>query len=400
MTYEEMEARVAEIETRKQEIDAEMERAAAGSETPEENLSAVEEEVRQLNEERETLAAQMEEIRKKTAAEEELRKQIADGKTGEVIDHHESEGKTMDLNEIRSSQEYMEAYAKYIRSNDPRECRALLTTNAGDSGQLPVPVIVDDIIRTAWEKNQILTRVRKTYLRGNVKVAFERSADGAYAHTEGAAAITEESLTLGIVTMTPESIKKWIKISDEAVDLKGEAFLRYVYDELTYQIVKKLADSVVTDIAGANTSHSDTAVGIPKVSGAPSLTIVPTAAANLSDAAEDVVVIMNRLSEAKFIAAQAAGNFAMDPFRGYSVLYTSALKDYDTAENGDVYMIVGDLRGEQVNFPNGEGVEIKWDDLSLAEADLVKVVGREYAAHAVTQPGVFVNVVKGSGTST
>ena len=390
---EEIEARMAEIETRKKEIAGEIE-------APEADLTALEEEVRKLNKERETLSAQLEEIRRKAREDEELRKKIADGIAGEVIDEHETEGKAMDLNEIRSSQEYMEAYAKYIRSNDPRECRALLTTNASEGGQLPVPSIVDDIIRTAWEKNQILNRVRKTYLKGNVKVAFERSADPAYIHNEGAAAITEESLTLGIVTLTPASIKKWIKISDEAVDLKGEAFLRYVYDELTYQIIKKLAADVVGDIATANTSHGDTAVGIPKVAGAPSVTIVPTAAANLSDEAENVVIIMNRLTEAKFIAAQAAGNFSMDPFRGYTVLYTSALKDYDTAENGDVYMIVGDLRGEQVNFPAGEGVDIKWDELSLAESDLVKVVGREYAAHGVTQPGVFVNVVKGSATST
>ena len=38
---------------------------------------------------------------------------------------------------------------------------------------------------------------------------------------------------------TPVSIKKWISISDEVVDLRGEAFLRYIYDEITYRIAKK-----------------------------------------------------------------------------------------------------------------------------------------------------------------
>ena len=121
---------------------------------------------------------------------------------------------------------------------------------------------------------------------------------------------------------------------------------------------------------------------------------IPTAFANLTDEARNNVVIMNRLTYADFQAAYAAGNFAVDPFMGMTVLYTSALKAYSAASSGEVYAIVGDLGGAQVNYPEGEGVIIKWDDLSEAEADLVKVVGRQYAAHAVTGPGRFVNVAK------
>ena len=39
-------------------------------------------------------------------------------------------------------------------------------------------------------------------------------------------------------------------------------------------------------------------------------------------------------------------------------------------------------------------------DLSEAEADLIKIVGRQYAAHAVTAPGRFVNVTKPSAVTT
>ena len=128
--------------------------------------------------------------------------------------------------EVRASKEYLDAFANYIKTEDDKECRALLTTNA--SGGVPVPVLVDQIVRHAWENNTFTARVRKTYFKGNVKVAFERGADGAYVHTEGTSAPTEESLTLGIVEMVPANIKKWITISDEAVALGGEAFVRYV----------------------------------------------------------------------------------------------------------------------------------------------------------------------------
>ena len=371
---------IEEIETRLAEIKAELEK-------PEADLDALEQETRSLKAERE-------ELRKAAKEAEEKRKAIAAG-LGDTKEKQE-EKKPMTVEEIRKSKAYVDAFADYIKSGDDRECRALLTENA--SGQLPVPVLVDNIIQTAWERDDIMQRVRKTYIRGNLKVAFERAGDVAYVHTEGTTAPTEESLTLGIVNMVPANIKKWIRISDEAAAMGGEAFLRYIYEELTYQIVKKLSALVVGDIAGASTSHSATAIGVPKVTQAPGINTIATGAANLSDEATNAVVIMNRLTEVNFRAAYAAGNFAVDPFVGLPRVYTSALPAYDSASANAVYAIVGDLTGAQVNFPEGDGVILKYDDLTEAEEDLIKVVGREYAAHAVTAPGRFCNIAKPSGT--
>ena len=300
--------------------------------------------------------------------------------------------------ETRNTQEYINAFAEYIKTGDDREARALLTENVS-GGKLPVPEFVDEIIRTAWENDKILSRVKKTYIRGNLKVAFEISADEAYEHTEGTTAVTEESLSLGIVNMIPKNIKKWITISDETVSMGGEAFLRYVYSELTYRIIKKLRDLVITDIKSLPTT-SATAPSAPVITEAPAIDTVAKALSNLSDEATDNVVIMNRLTWGAFKAAQAAGNFAYDPFEGLEVLYTSALPAYSTAESGAVYAIVGDLDGAQVNYPEGEDVVIKWDELTLAEKDMVKVVGRQYAAHAVTANGRFCNIAKPAPATT
>lgn len=307
------------------------------------------------------------------------------------------ERKTEEM-ETRNTKEYIDAFAEYIKTGDDREARALLTENVS-GGKLPVPEFVDEIVRTAWENDDILSRVRKTYFRGNLKVAFELSADGAYEHTEGTTAVTEESLTLGIVTMIPKNIKKWITISDEAVAMGGESFLRYVYDELTYQIIKKLKELVVTDIASLTTS-SATAPVAPQVSAAPAIGTIASALANLSDEARNPVVIMNRLTWGDFKAAQASANYAYDPFEGLPVLFTTALDDYTTASASEVYAIVGDLDGVQINYPEGDDVVIKWDDLSLAEKDMVKVVGRQYAAHGVTANGRFANIVKPAQATT
>ncbi|MBQ1294148.1 MAG: phage major capsid protein [Clostridiales bacterium] len=370
---------VEQLEERKNAIVGELDNEGA-------DLDALEAEVRSIKEELEAREAEEE---KKV----EIRKTVAEVKAPVVVEKVEEERREIMTNtEVRASKEYVDAFAKYLVSENDAECRSLLTENV--SGSVPVPAIVDEIIRTAWENSDILSRVRRTEIRGNLKVPFELSADGAYVHTEGTAAPTEESLTLGIVTMVPATIKKWIRVSDEAIAMGGETLVRYIYDELTYQIVKKLTALVIGDITSASTSASSSAVAVPAISQNPALTTVAKAFANLSDEAQNPVIIMNKLTYADFIGAQAGGNFSFDPFNGLPVLFTSALPAYSAASTNAVYAIVGDLRGAQVNYPEGDGIAIKYDDLSEAEADLVKIVGRQYAAHALTACNMFCNIKK------
>ena len=374
---------IEQIEERKTAIVAELDNEGA-------DLDALETEMRSLN-------AEVEARKAAEAQKAEIRSAVASGEVGEVVKTITEEKREMKTNEeIRASKEYIDAFARYIVSEDASECRSLLTTQA--SGSVPVPAFVDDIIRTAWEKDDILSRVKKTNIKGNLKVAFELSADGAYVHTEGTSAPTEESLTLGVVEMIPRNIKKWITVSDEAIAMGGEALVRYIYDELTHQIVKKLADLIVNDIKSASTATSS-AAGAAAVTAAPSVTTIAKAFANLSDEATDNVIIMNKLTYANFVAAQAAGNFAFDPFMNMPVLFNNSLPAYDSASANAVYAIVGDLNGAQINYPEGEGIIIKYDDISEAEDDMVKIVGRQYVAHALTASGRFCNIKKPSGAT-
>ena len=375
---------VQELEERKQAIVSEIEAEGA-------DLDALETETKSIN-------AELEARKAEEAQKVEIRQAVAEGEGDVVIEFKEEKREMKTNEEIRASKEYIDAFAKYLINEDDRECRALLTTDA--SGSVPVPTIVDEIIRTAWEKDDILSRVKKTYIRGNLKVAFELSADGAYVHDEGTTAPTEESLALGIVTMIPKNIKKWIHVSDEAIAMGGEALVRYIYDELTYQIVKKLAALVVADVKGAKTSADEDEASAAKITAAPALTTIAEAFANLSDEASNPVIVMNKLTYANFVAAQAAGNFAFDPFMGLSVLFSSALDAYDTASANAVYAFVGDLSGVQVNYPEGDGIVIKYDDVSESEKDLVKIVGRQYAAHALTACGRFCNIAKPAAVTT
>lgn len=373
---------IEQLEERKAQIVSELE-------LPETDLEAAEAEVRSIK-------AEIEERKAAEAKREEIRKAVAAG-AGAVVESVKEE-KRMTNNEIRNSKAYIDAFAKYIKTEKDTECRALLTENV--SGSLPVPAFVEGIIRTAWESDEILSRVRRTYIRGNLKVPFELTASPAVVHTEGTTAVTEETLTFGIVTMVPANVKKLVKFSDEVAAMGSEEFIRYVYDEVTYQVMKKLAADVVADIKNSPASSDDDEVGVPQVSMAPAVTTIPTAAANLSDQATNLCVIMNRLTEVSFLAAYAAGNFAVDPFAGLTKVYTSALPAYSVASDNAVYAIVGDLRGVQVNFPEGEDVVLKYDDITEMDADIVRVLGRIYAAHDVTGPGMLCNIKKPAAATT
>ena len=297
--------------------------------------------------------------------------------------------------EVRNSPEYIRAFANYIRTEDDSECRALLTENVS-GGTVPVPDLVEETIRTAWEREGIMRRVRRTYLKGNLRIGFELSAEGALDHVEGAAAPKEEDLVLGVVALVPASIKKWITISDEVMDMDDGPFLRYIYDEVTYQIAKKAAANLVAKIVAADTVSTSTAVGIPVLAASTiGIGTVATALGYLSDAATDLVIIMNRQTEASFKEVQYNNKYAVDVFEGIDREFTSALKSFDAASSGDTYAIIGDLgSGAHANFPNGDDIKFKFDDLSLAEKDLVKIVGREFVALGVVGPGCFVKITK------
>lgn len=371
MSIEQLEERKGQIVT---ELDA-----------PEADLDALESEVRAINEELENRAAE-------EAKRVEIRSAVAEGQ-GEVIDTVKvEERKEMSLEEIRSSKEYIDAFANYIKTNDDKECRALLLTE-NVSGQVPVPSIIEGRIRTAWEKLGLMNLVRKTYVRGNLRVGFELSATGAVVHTEGTTAPDDETLTIGVVEMIPQSIKKWIKISDEAMDMGGEEFLYYIYDELTYQIAKKAQEQLISKITALTASATSTAVGVGVVAGSPSVGIVASAIGALSDEASNPVCVMNKATWAQFKAAQYANSFSVDPFEGLPVYFDSNLPVYSTTGTaGNTWMIVGDFSGAHANFPNGDEIKIKYDDNSLAESDLVKIVGREYVALGVTQDHAFCKV--------
>lgn len=371
------------LETRLAEIKAEA--------TEERSL----EELTALKEEKTAIEAEIAQRKADEAERREMAAAIAkDVAPVEVITETKTEERKMENIEIRNTPEYINAYAEYVKSENDAECRALLTENV--SGTVPVPSFVYDIVKTAWERDEITRRVRKAYLKGNLKVGFEISADGATIHTEGQSGVAEESLVLGVVSLIPQSIKKWISISDEVYDMRGEDFLRYIYDEVTYQIAKKAANELLDKIIACGTVSTTTQVAVGVIStSAVGLGTVVSAIGKLSDEASDVVAIMNKSTWADLKALVANGSYPADPFDGRAVAFSNHLPAASAATTGETMMIVGDLgQGALMNFPAGDGVDFKFDDTTLMTQDLIRVLGRQYVGIGVVAPNAFVKVNK------
>lgn len=362
LDLEQLEERAAQIETDSVGID-------------EERLLEFNTELEAIEERRAAIMLEIE-TRKKEIAE------VAKG-VGDVIEQSEERKKEMTDKEIRSSAEYLDAWVEFQKGRASEEQRALLTENA-TNGAIAVPVYVEDTIHTAWENNELVRRVRRTSFPGNLKVGVEVSADGAHIHPEGGEAISEEALVLRYVTLIPEMYKKLVRFSDEVLDMRGQAFVDYIFDEIEYQIVKGVGDALIDNIVGESTGM----VAESTMAGAALTTAdIITAEGLLGGEASNLVLITSRANAAALKAAALSAGYAFDPFDGMDVIYADAAV-LDSAE-----AIIADPSGLQINTPNGDQVQFKFDDITEAAADMVRVIGRLYAAIGIVSYGKVVRIV-------
>lgn len=366
MTNEEIRALdMEQLEERAAEIASEVETADA------EAVDTLSEELDVIEERKEEIRAEAEEKRAAIEA-------VIEGE-GEEVETSKEE-RTMTNIEVRKTPEYLDAWVEDLKGKATEEQRALLTENAED-GTVAIPVYVEERIETAWEENEVLRRVKKSFFKGIVKVGVEMSASGAVVHEEGDEAISPEELVLAYTELIPGTIKKLVEVSDEVLDFHGEAMVDYLIDEINYQLAKTAADGVVETIIGNPDVTSVTAAGA-------SLTTADLIAAEGQLAGDaNPVAIMTRAAAADLKAAALSGQYGYDPFDGMEVIYT------DSAAITGAMAIVADLTGVQANFPNGYEPKIKFDEMTKADADMVRIIGRLPVGIGIVNYGKIVKIV-------
>ena len=353
---------ITDVETRLDQI---------GTELVDENadIEALSAEVDELQARKEAIKQEAEEKRTVMEKVASMKMPVIDS-----IEERKEETKEMTKEERAT---LADAMAEYIKGRATEEQRALLTTGVS-GGVVAISTIVDGYIWTDWDKSPILSRVRKAYVKGNYKVGYEVSATGAVKHTEGAAAPTEEQLVLAYVDFVAQYYKKWITVSDTVMAMRGEAFLDYLYDEFGHQLAIAMENAVVAEIA--------TSTLAAQVTHALDGDAVLMGLAALSDEATNPVAIMSKATYAAIKSIRTtAGARIEDPFEGLEVLFNNTVTG----------VLVGDLDGVVANFPEGEEFRYIFDDKSLAEKDMIKIVGKVLADVHLVRPNGFA-VVKAS----
>lgn len=363
----------------------------------EERRAALAEEIKTADMERlNAINAELDEIEKRKAeikvqAEERAKviEEVLQKPAEPTIITEERTPKKMTDREIRSTQEYIDAYVAYVKSGyDVKEFEKRMPQGGGGGGEsiiysanatsggIAVPTYVEDRINANWENNEILRRVKRTFFPGNLKVGVEISATGAVNHVENAGAIAAETLDISFVDLIPQYIKKMVKVSHAALELSGTAFLDYLYDEIEAKIFERLADNVITVMGESELVESYLAAG----------QAITTAdiinAEGLLGANARPVLVIDRQTAASLKAAALAAQYGYDPFDGLEVIY---------ANTGDM-PFVADLSAIQVNFPDGDVPKFIFDEYTDAPANVVRIIGRLAAAVAVVATGMIVKI--------
>lgn len=342
----------------------------------------------------ETLNAELDAIEERKKAlniEIEERKKAAEAVAhGAGTKIEERKEKKMTDREIRSTQEYIDAYVAYVKSGyDVKEFEkrmpdvgggddsgAILYSKNTVNGTIAVPVYVEDRINANWENNEILRRVKRTFFPGNVQVGVEINAPMAGNHAEGSDAILAEALEIQFVDLIPQYIKKMIKVSHTALELSGTAFLDYLYDEIEAKIFERLAANVIMAMENSDLVESYNYAGND----------VTTAdiinAAGLLGANARPVLVIDRSTAAALKAAALTAQYGYDPFDGLEVIYANTTTPF-----------VADLSAVQVNFPNGDVPRFIFDEYTDAPSNVVRIIGRMAAAVAVVAKDMIVKII-------
>lgn len=236
MRIKEIEARLAAI---KQEIEE------RGDAMKAEEIDALENETKELTEERAGLIA---------AAEKRngILDNIAKGGGVSVRSFGKKEESNADPEDPFGTPEYRSAWLKNLRRLPLTDAEKRAYANASGTGAEVVPTqTANEIISKVKKLAPMLNEVTLLHVKGAVKFVVEGTNNDAAIHTENAA-ITPAADTLTTVTLSGYEIVKLVQISETVMTMSIAAFESWIVDMLAEAIARKVEDFFIN---GTGTSQ-------------------------------------------------------------------------------------------------------------------------------------------------
>lgn len=413
-----IEQRMSEIVDKKNEIVDEVEAKKEEFENADtdkrdeliEEVEALTEEANKIDEE----VKELEEQRSKMKAQEERMSLTNNLSKTAIEERKEQIENNMENVNVLNTKEYEQLYADFIRGkSDEKEVRSYLQQRAlaTTTQYVPIPEIMQGFVETAWYTYGKFSRlVSETFEPAILKIPVEVSATGAEWHDELGEAPQEEQIELGQIILQPKMIKKWISLTDELMAMSAEDFLRYISDELVYRVILALDEAIInrTDENGLGVIGIVDNPNTEVVNAELNFNAINVALANLVTF-EDLTIAMNpatffntfmgmtdEVGRPIFNVVQDNNNRPQYYLSGHRVEFTQALKSDADASAGEPVFIIGNFRrGYRLNYPQGRNVITLVDPYTLATQDLVRMIGRLYVAGNVVKAKHFAQVNKG-----
>lgn len=243
MRIKEIEARLAAI---KQEIEE------RGDAMKAEEIDALEEETKELTEERAGLIA---------AAEKRngILDNIAKGGGVSIRSFGKKEEDNADPDDPFGTPEYRSAWLKNLRRLPLTDAEKRAYANASGTGAEVVPTqTANEIISKVKKLAPMLNEVTLLHVKGAVKFVVEGTNNDAAIHTENAA-ITPAADTLTTVTLSGYEIVKLVQISDTVMTMSIAAFESWIVDMLAEAIARKVEDFFINGTGSSQPKGVDKA---------------------------------------------------------------------------------------------------------------------------------------------
>lgn len=222
--------RIAEIEQRKAEIRASLESGESV------DLTALEQEVKQLNQEKQELEA-----RTKLASE------INVGQAPAVqIEKIEERGAQMiEVIDVIATPEYRSAYLKNLQGKMLTDTeRRTLTTAAGSAGAAVPTTTLNQIIDKLRQVSVLFPRITVTNIAGNVALAVANAKNSASWKAEGTNGTAADD-TVSSVTLGGYELIKLVEISAAARQMTIDAFEAYIAAEIGRQMAIAIENAIL-----------------------------------------------------------------------------------------------------------------------------------------------------------
>lgn len=256
MTYDEIQ----------EELRSLSEKLSSNDNINEEEINQIEARVAELETEKNSLIAAAE---KRNNTLEKIKR----GVIGNPL-YENKEEKKMENEErnILESAEFRSAYLKNLQGRKLSEEEERALTSATASAGAAVPTITQNlIIEKLYDEAPLLKEIELLNVNGNVTFAVEGTINNASVHTENGSQ-TDAADTLIPVSLSIYEVTKYITISKTVSKMSIDAFERWLTNMLAKRIARKITDLIIngtgtneaTGVNAANTWGATNSVTVAK----------------------------------------------------------------------------------------------------------------------------------------